>query len=80
MLINRIYDGSLSFSVYRKPVNTGRQLDFQSFHHLSQKRSVASSLYKRAKDLCSEGNIKDEINNLEKLLIQNNYPKNLARY
>ena len=36
--------------------------------------------YKRTKDLCSEENIKDEINNVEKLLIQNNYPRNLARY
>ena len=51
--INRKNDGSLSFSIYRKPTFTGKQLDYHSLHPLSQKRSVASSLFKRATDLCS---------------------------
>ena len=60
LLINHKDDGSLWFSVYRKPTNTGKHLDFFSFHPLSQKRSVSSSLYKRAKDLCSEDTLQDE--------------------
>ena len=79
LLINHKEDGSLRFSVYRKPTNTGKHLDFFSFHPLSQKRSVSSSLYKRAKDLCSEDTLQDEYKIVERLLVENNYPTQFAK-
>jgi hypothetical protein len=37
--------GSLSFKIHRKESNTGRYLDYNSYHPKAQRRSVARSLY-----------------------------------
>ena len=59
--------------------HTGNHLDFFSFHPLSQKRSVSSSLYKRAKYLCSEDTLQYEYKIIERLLVENNCPPQFAK-
>lgn len=44
LLIMRNNDGSLNFTVYRKPTNSGKYLDFCSYSHHSHKMSVIRSL------------------------------------
>ena len=49
-------DGSIIVSVYRKPTNTDRYLDFNTHHHIKHKCAAAKTLlnraiHKRRKDL-----------------------------
>jgi hypothetical protein len=46
-------DGVLTTSVYRKPTNTDRLLDFSSYHPLSHKASTVKTLFDRADRLCN---------------------------
>ena len=46
-------DGSLSISVYRKPMHTDQYLQWDSHHHLSAKFSVINILSHRVKTVCS---------------------------
>ena len=46
-------DGSLSITVYRKPMHTDQYLQWDSHHHLSAKFSVINTLSHRAKTVCS---------------------------
>ena len=45
--------GKLSITVYRKPTHKDQYLQWDSFHHLSAKYSVISTLTHRAKSVCS---------------------------
>ena len=69
----------MTFSVYRKPTKTHRHLDFNSNHHNSHKRSVASSLFKRAETLCSVENYEEEVRIVKDTLTNNNYPSQFRR-
>ena len=44
---------SIESTVYRKPIHTGRYLDYNSNHPISAKLSVVHSLINRAKQVCS---------------------------
>ena len=46
-------DGSLSTSIYRKPIHTNQYLQWDSHHAIANKHSVINSLLHRAKDICS---------------------------
>ena len=46
-------DGSLSITVYRKPIHTDQYLQWDSHHHLSAKFSVIQTLCHRASTVCS---------------------------
>ena len=46
-------DGSLSTAVYRKPTHTGQYLQWDSHHAISAKYSVISTLFHKAKEVCS---------------------------
>ena len=46
-------DGSLATTVYRKPTHTGQYLQWDSHHAISAKYSVISTLFHRAKEVCS---------------------------
>ena len=46
-------DGSLLTTVYRKPTHTKKYLQWDRYHAISAKYSVISTLFHRAKDVCS---------------------------
>ena len=46
-------DGTLSTSVYGKPTHTNPYLQWDSHHAISAKYSVISTLFHRAKEVCS---------------------------
>ena len=69
-------DGSLSITVYRKPIHTDQYLQWESHHHLSAKFSVINCLSHRAKTVCSSPELpKQEMDHLMKALTQCKYPK-----
>ena len=51
---HRKEDGSLRFTVYRKPTHTDQYLHFSSNHHISNKLSVPKTLLKRADTVTTE--------------------------
>ena len=53
-------DESLLTTVYRKPTHTNQYLQWDSHHAISAKYSVISTLFHRAKDVCSTKQQLDE--------------------
>jgi hypothetical protein len=75
--LQRQENGQISRKVYRKPTNTGRYLNFQSYHHRSHKLSVIDSLMYRAITVCDDESLPNEINTIKSCLIRNGYPGRL---
>ena len=72
--ITRSSAGLLSFSVYRKPTNTDRYMDYQSNNPKSHKMSVIRALVDRAFNLCSTDDLLDsEISHIKQVLSKNGY-------
>ena len=69
----------LQFSVYRKPTNTNRYLDAESYHPFSHKKTTAITLLNRANTLCSEEYKSSEIDNVSKILQINGFNKNMIK-
>ena len=68
-------DGSLSTSVFRKPIHTDLYLQWDSHHTISSKYSVAGTLYHRAKTICSDPQLqKKEEDHLCQALQKCRYP------
>ena len=65
----------MDFTIYRKPSNTGKYLDYKSYNSKNQKISVINSLVTRAFKICSNEYLEDELETIRKDLIKNNYPK-----
>ena len=68
-------NGSIDFTVYRKPTNTGKYLDYNSYNSKTQKISVINSLLTRAIKICSKNHLENELEKCRKDLMENNYPK-----
>ena len=69
-------DGTLSITVYRKPILTDQYLQWDSHHHLSAKFSVIHTLSHRAKIVCSKPELlQQEKDHLRKALTKCKYPK-----
>ena len=69
-------DGTLSITVYRKPMHTDQYLKGDSHHHLSAKFSVIHTLSHRAKTVCSKPELlQQEKDHLRKALTKCKYPK-----
>ena len=68
-------DGTLKTSVYRKPTHTNQYLQWDSHHSISAKYSVISTLYHRAKEVCSTGQqLKEEQEQIKQALTSCKYP------
>ena len=52
--VMRLYDGTFTFSIYRKPCHTGNYIHAFSYQPLYQKQSVIRSLYLRAYRNCNQ--------------------------
>jgi len=67
--------GTLGFNVFKKPTHTDKYLSFSSYHPVSHKRSVISSLLNRVENICDDDYKVDEINRIEDALQCNGYTK-----
>ena len=68
-------DGSMSTTIYRKPIHTNQYLQWDSHHAISNKYSVINSLLHRAKDICSnQDQLEDEQTHTKKFLSACKYP------
>ena len=61
MDIYRKMDGSLGHKIYRKPTHTNLYLHPNSHHHPANKHPVLASLIHRAKALCDEDSLTQEL-------------------
>ena len=69
-------DGNLSITVYRKPTHMDQYLQWDTYHHLSEKFSVINTLTHRAKTVCRNPELlHKEMEDLRKALTQCKYPK-----
>ncbi|CAH8541549.1 unnamed protein product [Schistosoma rodhaini] len=79
-LVERKVNNSLKISIFRKPTNSGKFLDFKSAHPHSTKVTVVKNMITRAQKLVTEPNdMKTEINLITSTLIKNNYPKDFIK-
>ena len=69
-------DGTLSITVYRKPMHTDQYLQWDSHHHLSAKISVFQTLSHRASTVCNKPELlQQEKDHIRKALTKCKYPK-----
>jgi hypothetical protein len=71
--IYRKMNGSLRHKFYRKPTHTNLYLHQSSHHHPANKHSVFSSLIHRAKALCDQESLTQELTFLSNVFKQNVY-------
>ena len=63
-------------TVYRKPTHPDQYLQWDSHHAISEKYSVISTLYHRAKAVCSnQQQLHEEQEHLQKVLARCKYPE-----
>ena len=75
-LITPQEDGTLTYSVYRKPAHTDLYLQWDSLHSLACKYSVINTITLRAKAVCSNSKLLDEeLQHLYEDLPKCKYPK-----
>ena len=68
-------DRSLLTTVYRKPTHTNQYLQWDSHHTISNKYSVISTLFHRAKDVCStKEQLEEEHTHIQKVFPTCKYP------
>ncbi|CAH8568118.1 unnamed protein product [Dicrocoelium dendriticum] len=77
--ISRRSDGSVQRSVHRKTTWNGQYTHFASFVPLSQKRKLVRCLTERARRICSEDMLSDELNFVRSLFDRNGYPERFVR-
>lgn len=70
-------EGHLLRSVYRKPTFTGLYTRWDSFAPTQQKISLLKSLVSRAKKICSESTLSEELAKLKVIFADNGYPTHI---
>ena len=74
--ISRKPEGSLKFTVYRKPTHTNQYLNFESHHPLHQKLGVVHTLFNRCDTVVSDPKDReDETTTISTALSQCGYPR-----
>ena len=73
-LITPRSDDSLSTTVYRKPTHTDLHLQWDSHHAIALKYSVVNTLHHRAIAVCSNQQLLENEEHLQKVLVENKYP------
>ena len=69
-------DFTLSTSVYRKPAHTNQYLQWDSHHAISAKYTVISTLFHRAKEICStKQQLEEEQEHIQQALSSCKYPR-----
>lgn len=79
VLIWRSPGGELITTWYNKPFSSGRILNFNSNHPLSQKLGVAQGFLNRAIRLSHELKVEFSVNKVKKLLSMNGFPESVIR-
>ena len=77
--IYRKQDGSLGHRVHSKPIHTNQYLHHNSHHHPANKKSVLSSLIHRAKALCDQDSLIQELVFLTTVFKDNGYSSQQIR-
>jgi len=78
--IDRKNDSSLGHKVYRKPTHTNLYLQHSSHHHPANKQSVLKSLTDRARTLCDQDSLQQELDFLTSVFKMNGYsPQQINR-
>ena len=62
-------------SVCRKPTFTGQYLRWESFLPMKRKTGLVSTLVHCALKICSKSKLKEEINRIKEILLENGYPE-----
>ena len=76
MLVTPQDDGTLTTSVYRKPIHTDLYLQWDSHHNLACKYIAINTLTHRAKAVCSNSKLlEEELKHPHEVLYQCKYPK-----
>ena len=71
-------DNSLLTKVYRKPTFTGLYTRWESYSSRKQKLNLISTLTRRAKKICSEVYLENELNNVRSIFKFNGYPDSVV--
>ena len=74
MKICKNINGTLSFSIYRKPTHTDKYLHYNSYHPTEHKNSVIRTLLHRADILCDNDKKQQEKQHVRTVLHNNHYP------
>ena len=69
---------SYETKVYRKPTFTGQYLRWESFTPIKRKASLVSTLVYCALKICSKSKLKEEINRIKEILLDNEYPEDFV--
>lgn len=79
VLVWRTEEGSLVTSWFRKSYNSGRILNYNSNHPLSQKLGVVQGFLNRAIRLSHDSKVEESVDMVRRLLLSNNYPISTIR-
>ena len=80
VLISKISDGTLWWSVYRKPIWNGQLTNFHSWCPLKYNRNLIMILCSRARHICTSDTFGLEMNKLRLTFQANGYPKKFIEF
>ena len=68
----------LSSSLYRKPTFSGQYIRWESFSPRKRKTNLIATLVHRALMICTKNKLKQEIDFIKKILLDNGYPEDIV--
>ena len=79
VLVEKVEESSSVTSVYRKPTFTGLYITWDSFCATKYKVNLVKNLVYRARRICSESRLQQELDKLRSIFLTNGYPIDLLR-